>query len=105
MKERAPVLQLKRELRGKEACYSGAELVFNFAMASRSGLTLGFKPYSPMRLCGILMLPPMSVPNPKREPRSAKSAASPPVEPPGVSAGSRGLVVRPQRGFSVSAHY
>jgi len=51
------------------------------------------------------MLPPMSVPNPRREPCSASKAPSPPVEPPGEKAGFLGFVVSPQRGFSVSAHY
>jgi hypothetical protein len=45
-----------------------------------------------------------TVPHPSREPRSARSAVSPPVEPPGVNSGFRGWVVTPKRGFSVSHH-
>lgn len=67
-------------------------------------LTLGFSPYRPATLCGIRILPPISVPNPRIDPCKARSGPSPPVEPPGVNSGFRALVVNPQRGFSVSAH-
>lgn len=51
------------------------------------------------------MEPPISVPQPISDPPRASIVASPPEEPPGVSAGSSGCVVRPQRGLSVSHHY
>lgn len=54
---------------------------------------------------GILTEPPISVPQPTREPCKARRAASPPVDPPGVKSGLRGFVVSPQRGFSVSHHF
>jgi hypothetical protein len=50
-------------------------------------LTLGLNPYRPTVLCGILILPPMSVPNPIRDPCSASNAPSPPVDPPGEKFG------------------
>lgn len=58
-------------------------------------LTLGLKPYSPAICAGIRTLPPISVPQPKREPCSAMSALSPPVDPPGVNLGLSGWVVKP----------
>jgi hypothetical protein len=51
------------------------------------------------------MLPPMSVPQPTTVPRSERSVASPPVEPPGVNPGFFGWTVRPQSGLSVSHHF
>jgi hypothetical protein len=71
----------------------------------RSDITLGLKPYNPFIKLGIRIEPPMSVPQPIMEPWSARRAPSPPVEPPGVKFASSGLVVNPQRGFSVSHHY
>ena len=68
-------------------------------------LTLGFSPYKPFMCEGMRMLPPMSVPQPTTELRRERSAASPPVEPPGVKAGFLGWTVKPQSGFSVSHHY
>lgn len=51
------------------------------------------------------MLPPISVPQPRKLPFIKSNAASPPVEPPGVYVGLIGLVVSPQTGLSVSHHY
>lgn len=65
--------------------------------------TLGFNPYSPIILLGILIEPPRSVPHPISDPHIERRAASPPVEPPGLKDGSRGLTVRPQSGLLVSA--
>lgn len=68
-------------------------------------LTLGFSPYSPIMCAGMRMLPPISVPQPRKLPFIKSNAASPPVEPPGVYLGFIGLVVSPQTGLSVSHHY
>ena len=67
-------------------------------------LALGFRPYSPFMELGIRMEPPMSVPQPTSEPRNESRAPSPPVDPPGVKAGFRAFVVRPNNGLSVSHH-
>lgn len=74
-------------------------------MADQGRLTLGLSPYSPIMCAGMRMLPPISVPQPSMLPWLASRADSPPVEPPGVYFSQRGLVVRPQRGFSVSHHW
>lgn len=67
-------------------------------------LTEGFRPQSPFMWHGMRIEPPMSVPQPITEPPSDSKAASPPVEPPGVSFGLDGWVVKPQSGLSVSPH-
>lgn len=54
-------------------------------------------------LLGLRIEPPISVPQPTRDPCDARRADSPPDEPPGVKEGSRGLTVSPQSGLSVSA--
>lgn len=54
---------------------------------------------------GPLIEPPISVPQPIRAPDMANKAASPPDEPPGVSSGLPGYVVKPQSGLSVSPHW
>jgi hypothetical protein len=48
------------------------------------------------------MLPPMSVPTPKKLPRKLTSADSPPEEPPDVSLRFRGLHVVPNTLLTVS---
>lgn len=49
---------------------------------------LGLYPYKPQKWDGILMLPPLSLPNPKGDPFIAINPPSPPVEPPEVLYGS-----------------
>ena len=44
----------------------------------------GLRPYTPQKCDGILMLPPISDPHPMAEPFIARSAPSPPLDPPGV---------------------
>lgn len=62
----------------------------------------GLRPYSPQKCAGILMLPPISDPHPIADPPIAKSAPSPPLDPPGVYFPLYGFVVTPQRGFEHS---
>lgn len=64
--------------------------------------TLGLSPYTPFMLLGIRIDPPRSVPQPISDPFIARRAPSPPVDPPHVSDGSRGLTVRPHSGLIVS---
>ena len=44
---------------------------------------VGFKQQIPQKLLGILRLPPMSVPKPRRDPPDPIRAPSPPEDPPG----------------------
>lgn len=53
----------------------------------------------PQKEEGKRMLPPMSVPKPRREPPAAMSAPSPPEEPPGLLQEFHGFVVWPNRGL------
>src|SRR5882757_4315744 len=46
---------------------------------------LGFTPYKPPHIAGILILPPTSVPTPKTLPLMATRAPSPPELPPAVT--------------------
>jgi hypothetical protein len=62
----------------------------------------GRNPTSPQNDAGMRIEPRMSVPMPKATAPTATSTASPPEEPPQVSAGSSGLLLRPKRGPSVS---
>ena len=48
------------------------------------------------------MLPPKSLPIPSGDPRAARIAASPPLDPPHVRPKSHGLFVRPYTGLSDS---
>lgn len=62
----------------------------------------GLRPKIPQYPAGIRMLPPTSEPIPSAAPSDARSAPSPPEEPPGVWAADHGLHVRPQRGLQLS---
>lgn len=65
--------------------------------------TQPFKPYVPQQRAGMRTEPPISVPTPMSEPRSATNAPSPPLLPPGVRVSLCGLRVRPKRLLSESA--
>lgn len=51
---------------------------------------VGLNPATPQKCAGIRMLPPMSVPRPRSEPRAATRAPSPPLLPP-LEGGRRGV--------------
>ena len=63
----------------------------------------GLRAKRPQYPDGMRTLPPRSEPTPITTPSAARSAQSPPEEPPGVCAADHGLDVRPQSGFSLSA--
>src|SRR5262244_3096446 len=63
---------------------------------------LALKPTDPVKLAGIRMEPPPSVPICKAPMPQVAATAAPPLEPPGVSAGFQGLRVMPVKGLSVT---
>src|SRR3954463_8387513 len=63
---------------------------------------VGFKPQMPLKCAGTRIDPPPSLPMPPAEQHAAIAAASPPLDPPGVRAGSHGLFVLPYSALSVS---
>ena len=63
---------------------------------------VGFKPYTPLKWQGTLILPPISPANPRMEPPADNSAPSPPEEPPADRVGSYLIVVCPNIGLDVS---
>jgi hypothetical protein len=77
------------------ALFGSQRRAFHSRLSTGVKRMLGLNPYKPMILCRIRVLPPISIPNPKREPCNVNRTASPPVEPPGVNLGLRGLTVRP----------
>src|SRR5207302_4316096 len=62
----------------------------------------GFKPKSPVKLHGMRIEPPPSVPSASAPMPAASAAAAPPDEPPGVFAGFHGLRVMPVSALSVT---
>ena len=62
----------------------------------------GLRQKRPQYPDGTRMLPPRSEPTPRTAPSAARSAPSPPEEPPAVCAADHGLHVRPQSGFSLT---
>src|SRR5262249_18540559 len=62
---------------------------------------LALKPTIPVKLAGIRMEPPPSVPICKAPMPQAAATAAPPLEPPGGSAGFQGLRAMQVRGLSV----
>src|SRR6267142_5093662 len=62
----------------------------------------GLNPKMPQYPDGMRMLPPASEPTPSTAPSAARSAPSPPEEPPAVCAADHGLHVQPQSGFAQS---
>jgi hypothetical protein len=56
---------------------------------------VGLRVATPQKWAGTRRLPPESVPRPQGDSAAATAAASPPLLPPGVLAGSYGLTVRP----------
>ena len=61
---------------------------------------VGLNPQTPQKWLGALMLPPMSLPQPKMEPPAASKAPSPLEEPPGILSGSCGFPNWPWIGFA-----
>ena len=55
----------------------------------------------PLSAAGMRMEPSVSVPSATSASPAATAAPEPPLEPPGMRAGSHGLPVRPKCGFSV----
>ena len=64
---------------------------------------LGFKPNAPVKLAGMRIDPPPSLAVTRGRTSPASAAAEPPLEPPGVRAGSQGDRVTPKRRFLVTA--
>src|SRR5204863_1114080 len=62
----------------------------------------GLMPKTPVKLDGIRIEPPPSVPTASGPMPEATAAAAPPEEPPGVLAGFHGLRVMPVSGLSVT---
>jgi hypothetical protein len=56
---------------------------------------VGRSPNRPQNAAGTRIEPPPSVPIPAADASTARIAASPPLDPPGVRAGSNGCSVRP----------
>src|SRR5262249_6736544 len=63
----------------------------------------GLMPARPVKLHGMRIEPPPSVPSPNGVIPAATEAAAPALEPPGVFAGFHGLRVMPVRGQSPTA--
>jgi hypothetical protein len=65
-------------------------------------ISVGLRPYTPHRLDGIRILPPISLPKPNTDPPPAISEPSPPDDPPTPRVVSWGFLVTPNTGFVVS---
>ena len=63
---------------------------------------VGRIPTTPLQNAGARSDPPMSLPNPSGDIRAPIAEPSPPLEPPGVSAGFHALPVRPRSRLLVS---
>src|SRR5580658_5706467 len=63
---------------------------------------LGLRPTRPQQEAGIRMEPPPSLAWAAGNMPAATADPAPPLEPPGVCAGSHGLRVTPKRSFSVT---
>src|SRR5699024_8378949 len=63
---------------------------------------VGLIPQTPVKLAGIRMDPPPSVPVASGPIPAATAAAAPPLEPPGVVDRSHGFLVTPVSGLSVT---
>src|SRR5262245_33051292 len=63
---------------------------------------VGLSPQIPLKWAGTRIEPPPSLPTPPAEQHAAMSAASPPLDPPGVRSRSHGLLVWPRRALCVS---
>ena len=63
---------------------------------------VGLNPHKPVKKLGFLILPPISLPIPKMDPRDAIRADSPPEEPPEPLLVSCGLHVTPNIGLLTS---
>ena len=74
----------------------------NMAVARQSRPQVGFSAAMPQKCAGRRTLPAASLPSPNGDPQAAISAASPPLDPPGVRVKSYGLLVRPKIRLSLS---
>ena len=92
------LLQWSSLSEGEDETDEGQLDMYNDETLVEDGLML----YSPLKAAGIRMEPPLSVPIPRREPRQARSAPSPPDEPPATIRLLCGFSVRPKSWETVS---